>query len=37
MDRLKKALKQQEFCDLLMDYANEISDPDNKKVFFHGN
>ena len=37
MDRLKEALKQQEFRDLLVDYANEISDPDYKKVFFHGN
>lgn len=32
MGKIKKALKDEEFRKLFMDYANEISDPENKKV-----
>jgi len=33
MGKIKKALKDEEFRKLFMDYANEISDPENKKKY----
>ena len=32
MGRIKVAMKNKAFRDLLIEYANEISDPANKKV-----
>ena len=31
-NQLREALKKPEFCKLLAEYAEEISDPENKKV-----
>ena len=35
LDKFEKALKDEEFRKLLVQYAEEISDPENKKVSFH--
>ena len=32
LNKLEEALKKEEFRKLLVDYANEIRDPDNRKV-----
>ena len=32
LHKLEKALKKEEFRKLLVDYAKEIGDPDNRKV-----
>ena len=31
-DQLREAFKKPEFCKLLSEYAQEIADPENKKV-----
>lgn len=35
LDKFEKALKDEEFRKLLVQYAEEISDPENKKVRFN--
>ena len=43
LDKFEQAMKDEEFRKLLVDYAKEISDPENKKVSWfsllshHGN
>ena len=32
MEKFRNAMKKKEFRDLLVDYAKEIQDPENKKV-----